>query len=246
MSITRSDGRAWNKVRPIQITPSFQLSADGSALIETGNTKVLCAASVEEQVPAFLKGTGRGWVTAEYDMLPRATNTRSTRDRTSGRINGRSQEIQRLIGRSLRAIIDLEMLGERTIHIDCDVIQADGGTRTAAITGAYVALNQATNTMLDMGKITQTPILSQVAATSVGIIDAELLLDLCYEEDFKADVDFNVVLNNDGKLIELQGATEANPFDRKYIPEILSLAFKGAEDLFRAQRDSLSTIGKRS
>ncbi len=246
MSITRSDGRAWNKVRPIQITPSFQLSADGSALIETGNTKVLCAASVEEQVPAFLKGTGRGWVTAEYDMLPRATNTRSTRDRTSGRINGRSQEIQRLIGRSLRAIIDLEMLGERTIHIDCDVIQADGGTRTAAITGAYVALNQATNTMLDMGKITQTPILSQVAATSVGIIDAELLLDLCYEEDFKADVDFNVVLNNDGKLIELQGATEANPFDRKYIPEILSLAFKGAEDLFRAQRDSLSTIGKSS
>ena len=246
MSITRSDGRAWNKVRPIQITPSFQLSADGSALIETGNTKVLCAASVEEQVPAFLKGTGRGWVTAEYDMLPRATNTRSIRDRTSGRINGRSQEIQRLIGRSLRAIIDLEMLGERTIHIDCDVIQADGGTRTAAITGAYVALNQATNTMLDMGKITQTPILSQVAATSVGIIDAELLLDLCYEEDFKADVDFNVVLNNDGKLIELQGATEANPFDRKYIPEILSLAFKGAEDLFRAQRDSLSTIGKSS
>ena len=246
MSITRSDGRAWNKVRPIQITPSFQLSADGSALIETGNTKVLCAASVEEQVPAFLKGTGRGWVTAEYDMLPRATNTRSTRDRTSGRINGRSQEIQRLIGRSLRAIIDLEMLGERTIHIDCDVIQADGGTRTAAITGAYVALNQAINTMLDMGKITQTPILSQVAATSVGIIDAELLLDLCYEEDFKADVDFNVVLNNDGKLIELQGATEANPFDRKYIPEILSLAFKGAEDLFRAQRDSLSTIDKSS
>ena len=240
MSSTRSDGRAWDKVRPIQITPSFQLSADGSALIETGNTKVLCAASVEEQVPAFLKGTGRGWVTAEYDMLPRATNTRSTRDRTSGRINGRSQEIQRLIGRSLRAIIDLEMLGERTIHIDCDVIQADGGTRTAAITGAYVALNQATNTMLDMGKITQTPILSQVAATSVGIIDAELLLDLCYEEDFKADVDFNVVLNNDGKLIELQGATEGKPFDRKYIPEILSLAFKGAEDLFRAQRESLS------
>ena len=194
MSITRSDGRAWDKVRPIQITPSFQLSADGSALIETGNTKVLCAASVEEQVPAFLKGTGRGWVTAEYDMLPRATNTRSIRDRTSGRINGRSQEIQRLIGRSLRAIIDLEMLGERTIHIDCDVIQADGGTRTAAITGAYVALNQAANTMLDMGKITQTPILSQVAATSVGIIDAELLLDLCYEEDFKADVDFNLSL----------------------------------------------------
>ena len=246
MSSTRSDGRAWDKVRPIQITPSFQLSADGSALIETGNTKVLCAASIEEQVPAFLKGSGRGWVTAEYDMLPRATTTRSTRDRTSGRINGRSQEIQRLIGRSLRAIIDLEMLGERTIHIDCDVIQADGGTRTAAITGAYVALNQATNTMLDIGKITQTPILSQVAATSVGIIDEELLLDLCYEEDFKADVDFNVVLNNDGKLIELQGATEANPFDRKYIPEILSLAFKGAEDLFRAQRESLSTIGKRS
>ena len=246
MSSTRSDGRAWDKVRPIQITPSFQLSADGSALIETGNTKVLCAASIEEQVPAFLKGSGRGWVTAEYDMLPRSTTTRSTRDRTSGRINGRSQEIQRLIGRSLRAIIDLEMLGERTIHIDCDVIQADGGTRTAAITGAYVALNQATNTMLDIGKITQTPILSQVAATSVGIIDEELLLDLCYEEDFKADVDFNVVLNNDGKLIELQGATEANPFDRKYIPEILSLAFKGAEDLFRAQRESLSTIGKHS
>jgi len=240
MIITRSDGRLWDEVRPIQITPSFQLSADGSALIETGNTKVLCAASVEEQVPAFLKGSGKGWVTAEYDMLPRATNTRSTRDRTSGRINGRSQEIQRLIGRSLRAIIDLDLLGERTIHIDCDVLQADGGTRTAAITGAYVALTQATNDIWSTGKITGSPILSQVAATSIGIINEELFLDLCYEEDFKADVDFNVVLNNDGKLIELQGATEGKPFDRKYIPEILSLAFKGAEDLFRAQRESLS------
>ena len=173
-------------------------------------------------------------------MLPRATNTRSTRDRTSGRINGRSQEIQRLIGRSLRAIIDLDLLGERTIHIDCDVLQADGGTRTAAITGAYVALTQATNDIWSTGKITGSPILSQVAATSIGIINEELFLDLCYEEDFKADVDFNVVLNNDGKLIELQGATEGKPFDRKYIPEILSLAFKGAEDLFRAQRESLS------
>ena len=240
MTITRSDGRLWDEVRPIQITPSFQLSADGSALIETGNTKVLCAASVEEQVPAFLKGSGKGWVTAEYDMLPRATNTRSTRDRTSGRINGRSQEIQRLIGRSLRAIIDLDLLGERTIHIDCDVLQADGGTRAAAITGAYVALTQATNDIWSTGKITGSPILSQVAATSIGIINEELFLDLCYEEDFKADVDFNVVLNNDGKLIELQGATEGKPFDRKYIPEILSLAFKGAEDLFRAQRESLS------
>ncbi|GIS81561.1 MAG: ribonuclease PH [Dehalococcoidia bacterium] len=240
MTITRSDGRLWDEVRPIQKTPSFQLSADGSALIETGNTKVLCAASVEEQVPAFLKGSGKGWVTAEYDMLPRATNTRSTRDRTSGRINGRSQEIQRLIGRSLRAIIDLDLLGERTIHIDCDVLQADGGTRTAAITGAYVALTQATNDIWSTGKITGSPILSQVAATSIGIINEELFLDLCYEEDFKADVDFNVVLNNDGKLIELQGATEGKPFDRKYIPEILSLAFKGAEDLFRAQRESLS------
>ena len=240
MTITRSDGRSSDEVRPLQITPSFQLSADGSALIETGNTKVLCAASVEEQVPAFLKGSGKGWVTAEYDMLPRATNTRSTRDRTSGRINGRSQEIQRLIGRSLRAIIDLDLLGERTIHIDCDVLQADGGTRTAAITGAYVALTQATNDIWSTGKITGSPILSQVAATSIGIINEELFLDLCYEEDFKADVDFNVVLNNDGKLIELQGATEGKPFDRKYIPEILSLAFKGAEDLFRAQRESLS------
>ncbi|MBO54656.1 MAG: ribonuclease PH [Dehalococcoidia bacterium] len=240
MSITRSDGRSWDELRPITITPSFQLSADGSALIETGNTKVLCAASVEEQVPPFLKGSGKGWVTAEYDMLPRATSTRSTRDRNSGRINGRSQEIQRLIGRSLRAIIDLGMLGERTIHIDCDVLQADGGTRTAAITGAYVALTQATNDILKTGKIPHSPILSQVAATSIGIIGEQLLLDLCYEEDFNADIDFNVVLNNQGKLIELQGATEAHPFDRKYIAEILSLAFKGSERLFRAQTDALT------
>ena len=206
-------------------------------MIEMGTTKVLCAASLEEKVPAFMRGQGKGWVTAEYSMLPRATNTRNTRERETGKVSGRSQEIQRLIGRSLRAVTNLDTLGERTVHIDCDVIQADGGTRTAAITGAYVALNQALQMLVKNRVLTQVPLLCPVAAISVGILNGELLLDLCYEEDFAADVDFNVVLTSQGGLVELQGATEADPFPRHQVDEVLSLASRGMESLFRVQRE---------
>ena len=235
---SRPDGRAWDQLRPITITPGYQKYAEGSALIEMGTTKVLCAASLDDRVPAFMKGEGRGWVTAEYSMLPRATNTRSIRERESGKISGRSQEIQRLIGRSLRAITDLNALGERTVNIDCDVIQADGGTRTAAITGSYVALNQALQTLGKNRSLTETPLLCPVAAISVGIIDGQLLLDLCYEEDFAADVDFNVVLTSQGGLVEIQGATEADPFPRHQVDAVLSLASRGMEELFRHQREA--------
>ena len=235
---SRKDGRAWDQLRPITIIPGYQKYAEGSALIEMGTTKVLCAASLEEKVPAFMRGQGKGWVTAEYSMLPRATNTRNTRERETGKVSGRSQEIQRLIGRSLRAVTNLDTLGERTVHIDCDVIQADGGTRTAAITGAYVALNQALQMLVKNRELTQVPLLCPVAAISVGILNGELLLDLCYEEDFAADVDFNVVLTSQGGLVELQGATEADPFPRHQVDEVLSLASRGMESLFRVQREA--------
>ena len=235
---SRKDGRAWDQLRPITITPGYQKYAEGSALIEMGTTKVLCAASLEEKVPAFMLGQGKGWVTAEYSMLPRATNTRNTRERETGKISGRSQEIQRLIGRSLRAVTDLDALGERTVNIDCDVIQADGGTRTAAITGSYVALNQALQMLVKNRVLTQVPLLCPVAAISVGILNDELLLDLCYEEDFAADVDFNVVLTSQGGLVEIQGATEADPFPRHQVDEVISLASRGMESLFRVQREA--------
>jgi ribonuclease PH len=235
---SRKDGRAWDQLRPITIIPGYQKYAEGSALIEMGTTKVLCAASLEEKVPAFMRGQGKGWVTAEYSMLPRATNTRNTRERETGKVSGRSQEIQRLIGRSLRAVTNLDTLGERTVHIDCDVIQADGGTRTAAITGAYVALNQALQMLVKNRDLTKVPLLCPVAAISVGILNGELLLDLCYEEDFAADVDFNVVLTSQGGLVELQGATEADPFPRHQVDEVLSLASRGMESLFRVQREA--------
>ena len=235
---SRTDGRAWDQLRPITIIPGYQKYAEGSALIEMGTTKVLCAASLEEKVPAFMRGQGKGWVTAEYSMLPRATNTRNTRERETGKVSGRSQEIQRLIGRSLRAVTNLDTLGERTVHIDCDVIQADGGTRTAAITGAYVALNQALQMLVKNRELTKVPLLCPVAAISVGILNGELLLDLCYEEDFAADVDFNVVLTSQGGLVELQGATEADPFPRHQVDEVLSLASRGMESLFRVQREA--------
>ena len=235
---SRKDGRAWDQLRPITIIPGYQKYAEGSALIEMGTTKVLCAASLEEKVPAFMRGQGKGWVTAEYSMLPRATNTRNTRERETGKVSGRSQEIQRLIGRSLRAVTNLDTLGERTVHIDCDVIQADGGTRTAAITGAYVALNQALQMLVKNRELTQVPLLCPVAAISVGILNGELLLDLFYEEDFAADVDFNVVLTSQGGLVELQGATEADPFPRHQVDEVLSLASRGMESLFRVQREA--------
>lgn len=240
--MTRPDGRRWDQNRPTTITTGYQRFAEGSALIEVGNTRVLCAASLEERVPAFLRGQGKGWVTAEYDMLPRATTTRSTRDRDSGRISGRSQEIQRLIGRALRSVTDLEALGERTVHIDCDVLMADGGTRTAAITGGYVALHQALNVLVVNRVLPKIPLHNAVAATSVGILKDGLALDLCYEEDFQAVADFNIVLTDHGDMVEIQGATEAGPFPRQRLEEVLALAARGMEDLFVAQRAAIQNM----
>lgn len=242
--MTRPDGRAWDETRPTIITTGYQKFAEGSALIEVGSTRVLCAASLEERVPGFLRGQGKGWVTAEYDMLPRATTTRSTRDRDAGKISGRSQEIQRLIGRSLRSVTDLAALGERTVHIDCDVLMADGGTRTAAITGGYVALFQALKTLVDNRILTQIPLHSAVAATSVGILKDGLALDLCYEEDFLAQADFNIVLTDRGDMVEIQGATEAEPFPRQRLEEVVSLAARGMENLFDAQRVAIQNLSR--
>ncbi len=237
----RADGRAWDELRPIRIIPGYQSFAEGSALIELGKTRVLCSVSVEERVPGFLRGEGSGWITAEYAMLPRATVTRSPRDSSLGRVGGRSQEIQRLIGRSLRAVTDLTALGERTLIVDCDVLQADGGTRTAAITGAYVALYQAMQTLANMGILSSIPLKSAVAATSVGIVHSYMLLDLCYDEDFNAEVDFNVVMTNKGKFVEVQGTAEAKPFSKETIDSLLSLAEKGIKQLFQIQQEALKT-----
>ncbi len=239
---TRADGRRWDEPRPITITPGYQPFAEGSALIETGQTKVICAASLEERVPAFMRGEGRGWVTAEYNMLPRSTNTRTPRDRDAGRISGRSQEIQRLIGRSLRAVTDLEALGERTVTIDCDVLQADGGTRTAAITGAYVALRQSLQLLVANRVLRAVPLRCAVVAISVGIVDNAMLLDLCYREDFAAQVDFNIVMTDRGELVELQGATEAAPFPRQQVDAVLALAARGLEPWFAAQRAAVRQL----
>lgn len=236
------DHRRWDEPRPTVIKPGYQEFAEGSALIEMGHTRVLCAASLEERVPQFLRGQGRGWVTAEYNMLPRATSSRTPRERDNGRVSGRSQEIQRLIGRSLRAVTDMHALGERTVQVDCDVIQADGGTRTAAITGGYVALYQALQLLVDHRLVSRRPLRSAVAAVSVGLVDGELLLDLCYEEDFKAQVDFNVVLTDGGDLVEFQGATEAAPFDRGQAFRALALASQGVESLYRAQREAIDQM----
>ena len=235
----RADGRAWDELRPIKITPGFQSFAEGSALIELGKTRVLCTASVEDRVPNFLRGGGSGWVTAEYAMLPRATVTRTPRDASLGRIAGRSQEIQRLIGRSLRAVTDLTVIGERTLVVDCDVLQADGGTRTAAITGAYVALHQAFQTLVNMRVLSSVPLKSAVAATSIGIVRSYKLLDLCYDEDCNAEVDFNVVMTGAGKFVEVQGTAEATPFSKETIDSLLALAQKGIERLFQVQKDAL-------
>jgi len=238
----RADGRAWDELRPIRIIPEFQSFAEGSALIELGKTRVLCSVSVADRVPAFLKGEGSGWITAEYAMLPRATVSRTPRDSSLGRVAGRSQEIQRLIGRSLRAVTDLTALGERTLIIDCDVIQADGGTRTAAITGSYVALHQALQTLAYMGVLSTIPLKSAVAATSVGIVHSYQLLDLCYDEDCNAEVDFNVVMTSQGKFVEVQGTAEGKPFTKETIDSLLSLAEKGIKQLFEAQQAALEAV----
>ncbi|MFC1934683.1 ribonuclease PH [Chloroflexota bacterium] len=241
----RADGRAWDELRPVKITPDFQSFAEGSALIELGKTHVLCSVSVEERVPAFLKGSGEGWVTAEYAMLPRSTVTRTRRDSSMGRVTGRNQEIQRLIGRSLRAVTDLTALGERTLIVDCDVLQADGGTRTAAITGAYVALHQAMQKLVNMGVISSIPLQSAVAATSVGIVHSYRLLDLCYDEDYNAEVDFNVVMTSHGQFVEVQGTAEGKPFTKETIDSLISLAEKGIKELFQIQQVALEAVGTR-
>ncbi len=239
----RVDGRAWDELRPVKVIPDFQKFAEGSVLIEVGNTQVLCSVSVEERVPPFLKGSGTGWITAEYAMLPRATLTRTQRDSVRGHVGGRSQEIQRFIGRSLRAAIDMKALGERTLTVDCDVLQADGGTRTAAITGAYIALHRALHAVANMGVISSVPIKSAVAATSVGIVHGYKLLDLCYDEDSNAEVDFNVVMTSKGEFVEVQGTAEGKPFSRETMDGLLTLAEKGIRQLFQVQEAALKSSG---
>ncbi len=235
----RIDGRAYDELRPVEIITGYQSFAEGSALIKLGKTHVLCAVSVEERVPPFLKGSGTGWITAEYAMLPRATVTRTQRDSIQGHVGGRNQEIQRLIGRSLRAIADMKILGERTLLVDCDVIQADGGTRTAAITGSYVALQLAADKLIKMGIIQKSPLRSSVAATSVGMVASNLLLDLCYDEDSHAGADFNIVMTGKGEFVEVQGTAEGKPFSRQVIDDVLALAEKGIRQLFQLQQDAL-------
>lgn len=235
----RIDNRKFDELRQVKITRNYLKHPEGSVLIEMGNTKVICTASVESKVPPFLKNSNKGWVTAEYSMLPRSTHFRKVRESSRGKVDGRTQEIQRLIGRSLRSIIDLEKLGERTIWIDCDVIQADGGTRTASITGAYVALVDALNTLLENGSIKEMPIRQQLAAISVGIVNDEAVLDLCYEEDSSAKVDMNLIMTSEGKFIEIQGTGEEAPFSRSELNSLLELGEKGINELMKIQLESL-------
>ena len=232
----RSDARAANTLRDTTMTPNYLPHAEGSVLIEAGRTRVICTASVEDRVPPFLRNTGKGWVTAEYGMLPRATNTRMQREASTGKVGGRTQEIQRLIGRSLRSVTNLPALGERTIWIDCDVIQADGGTRTASITGAFVALALACGKLRERDAIRTIPLFDYVAAISVGIVDGEALLDLAYEDDSRAEVDMNIVKTGKGKFIEVQGTAEGQPFDRDGLDALLDLADLGIRQLIDQQR----------
>ena len=240
MSFARTDGRAPDELRPVRITPGFLPYAEGSVLIEMGNTRVVCAASLEDRVPPFLRNSGQGWLTAEYAMLPRATQTRTGREIGRGGPSGRTHEIQRLIGRSLRAVADMKALVERTITIDCDVLQADGGTRTAAITGAYVALALASQHLLKVGKIQRSVVMDQVAAISVGIVGNTPLLDLKYDEDSRAEVDMNVVCTGDGRFIELQGTAEREPFSRAQMDELIALGTRGIEALVAIQKTIIS------
>ncbi len=240
--IYRSDNRTPDRMRPVNIVPDFISTAEGSALIEVGNTRVICTASVEESLPGWLRGRGRGWVTSEYGMLPRATLTRSPREAARGKVSGRGHEIQRLIGRSLRAVVDLEQLGERSVWIDCDVIQADGGTRTASITGAFVALGLALNRLVEAGTLTAVPLRDFVAATSVGIVDGEVLLDLTYEEDSRAEVDMNLVVTGGRKIVEIQGTAEQKPFDDEQLARMVELGKRGVEQLIVRQQRVLSNL----
>src|SRR3989441_1568349 len=238
----RSDNRAPDQMRPVSIVPNYINTAEGSVLIELGNTRVICTASVEETVPAFLRNSGKGWISSEYAMLPRSTLTRTPREVTKGRPSGRTHEIQRLIGRSLRAVVDLDRLGERTIWIDCDVIQADGGTRTASITGAFLALGLALEKLVEAGTLTSVPLKDFVAAVSVGIVDGEILLDLSYEEDSRADVDMNFVMTAGHKLVEVQATAERQVFDETQLAKMLALARQGVQSLIAKQQAVLSAL----
>ena len=240
----RSQGRAPSALRTVRLTPGFVATAEGSVLIEVGSTRVLCNATVEQGVPGWMRNSGRGWVTAEYGMLPRATLTRSPREAERGKIGGRTHEIQRLIGRSLRAVVDMQALGERTVILDCDVLQADGGTRTAAITGACVALSIAFNRMLAAGALKASPLKQLVAATSVGIVEDTALLDLAYEEDSQAEVDMNVVMTEDDGLVEVQATAERVAFPRARMLEMMDLAEAGIRELLEAQRQAIAREGQ--
>ncbi len=240
MSFERTDGRAFDELRAVRITPGYLPYAEGSVLIEMGQTRVVCSASVDERVPPFLRNGGQGWITAEYSMLPRATQQRKPREIGRGGPSGRTHEIQRLIGRSLRAAADMRLLGERTITLDCDVLQADGGTRTAAITGAYVAFALACNRLLNTGKIQRNIITNEVAAISVGILENVPLLDLKYDEDSRAEVDMNIVCTGDGRFIEVQGTAEREPFTRGQMDSLLALAARGIESLVAIQREAVA------
>lgn len=236
----RVDGRAADELRPVRFTRGWLLHAEGSVLVEFGRTRVLCAASVLEGVPKWRKGTGLGWVTGEYAMLPRATTTRTDRESVRGRLGGRTQEISRLVGRSLRACVEPARLGENTVHLDCDVLQADGGTRTAAITGAYLALADACRWMRDHGWVTSDPLVRSVAAVSVGIVDGVPVLDLCYDEDVRAGTDMNVVMTGDGEFVEIQGTAEGTPLRRDEVDALLELATRGCARLTELQRTALA------
>jgi ribonuclease PH len=238
----RSDNRSPDQLRPVTITPNFIGTAEGSVLIEVGNTRVICTASIEESVPQFRRNSGKGWISSEYAMLPRATLTRTPREVSKGRQSGRTHEIQRLIGRSLRAVTDLARLGERTIWIDCDVIQADGGTRTASITGAFVALGLALEKLVEAGTLTSVPLKDFVAAVSVGMVDGEILLDLCYEEDSRADVDMNFVMTAGHKMVEVQATAEHQVFDDAQFARMLTLARQGVQELIKKQQGVLKAL----
>jgi ribonuclease PH len=240
----RTDGRQPDQLRSTKITPGYLMTAEGSVLIEAGNTRVLCAATVEDSIPTFLRGTGKGWVTAEYAMLPRATITRTPREVSKGRPSGRTHEIQRLIGRSLRSVVDLAALGERSVIVDCDVLQADGGTRTAAITGAYVALAIALGTLLKFKVLSKSPLIDSVAATSVGIIRGVPMLDLCYEEDSRADVDMNVIMTGADQFVELQATGERTPFGDAQLQELIALARKGIRQLHDLQKQVIAELSR--
>lgn len=242
LPFVRADGRAVEELRPVRILRDYVKHAEGSVLIEMGDTRVVCTASVEEKVPPFLRHTGQGWVTAEYGMLPRSAASRIPREATRGQIGGRTHEIQRLIGRSLRAVTDLVALGEQTVWIDCDVIQADGGTRTASITGAYVALAQALNRLLHAGKLPTNPLKDSVAAVSVGILEGHILLDLCYAEDSRAEVDMNFVMTGSGRFIEVQGTAESAPFTKLQLERMAAVAWEGIRVLIGVQKKALENL----